>query len=142
MPIFRVKSVKIYTGQKKFTRASLVGSWQISGMIMIHKDIQWYTMIGKLILGLFASKVCFHVNLRFVEKFVANPTKSTPLQIRMRQKERQMTINFIFCQNDIFTFSPQTSMKSWKLWTSNSNLFPCNAPIIFAHQHLQLNICI
>ena len=72
-------------------------------------------MIGKLILGLFASKVCFHVNLRFVEKFVANPTKSTPLQIRMRQKERQMTINFIFCQNDIFTFSPQTSMKSWKL---------------------------
>ena len=32
LPIFRVKSVKIYTGQKKFTRASLVGSWQISGM--------------------------------------------------------------------------------------------------------------
>ena len=29
MPIFRVKSVKIYTGQKKFTRALLVGSWQI-----------------------------------------------------------------------------------------------------------------
>ena len=26
LPIFRVKSVKIYTGQKKFTRASLVGS--------------------------------------------------------------------------------------------------------------------
>ena len=26
MPIFCVKSVKIYTGQKKFTRASLVGS--------------------------------------------------------------------------------------------------------------------
>ena len=32
MPIFRFKSVKIYTGQKKFTRVSLVGSWQISGM--------------------------------------------------------------------------------------------------------------
>ena len=32
MPIFRVKSVKIYTGPKKFTRASLVGSWQIWGM--------------------------------------------------------------------------------------------------------------
>ena len=32
LPIFRVKSVKIYTGQKKFTRAPLVGSWQISGM--------------------------------------------------------------------------------------------------------------
>ena len=26
LPIFRVKSVKIYTGQKKFTRFSLVGS--------------------------------------------------------------------------------------------------------------------
>ena len=33
MPIFRVKSVKIYTGQKNFTRAPLVGSWQISGML-------------------------------------------------------------------------------------------------------------
>ena len=54
MPIFHVKSVKnatfsrkigrkcqffalnlkkIYTGQKKFTRASLVGSWQIWGML-------------------------------------------------------------------------------------------------------------
>ena len=32
MPIFCAKSVKIYTGQKKFTQASLVGSWQISGM--------------------------------------------------------------------------------------------------------------
>ena len=32
MPIFCVKSVKIYTGQKKFTRAPLVCSWQISGM--------------------------------------------------------------------------------------------------------------
>ena len=34
LPIFRVKSVKIYTGQKKFTRASLVGSWQIWGMLL------------------------------------------------------------------------------------------------------------
>ena len=33
MPIFRVKSVKIYTGQKKFTRICSWGSWQISGMI-------------------------------------------------------------------------------------------------------------
>ena len=35
MPIFCVKSVKIYTGQKKFTRTCSWGSWQISGMIMI-----------------------------------------------------------------------------------------------------------
>ena len=33
MPIFRVKSVKIYTGQKKFTRICSWGSWQISGMM-------------------------------------------------------------------------------------------------------------
>ena len=33
MPIFRVKSVKIYTGQKKFTRIYLWDPWQIRGMI-------------------------------------------------------------------------------------------------------------
>ena len=32
LSIFCVKSVKIYTGQKKFTRASSWRSWQISGM--------------------------------------------------------------------------------------------------------------
>ena len=32
LTIFRVKSVKIYTGQKKFTRTCSWGSWQISGM--------------------------------------------------------------------------------------------------------------
>ena len=32
LPIFRVKSVKIYTGQKKFTRIYSWRSWQISGM--------------------------------------------------------------------------------------------------------------
>ena len=33
LPIFRVKSVKIYTGQKKFTREFSWLSWQISGMM-------------------------------------------------------------------------------------------------------------
>ena len=33
MPIFRVKSVKIYTGQKKFTRIYPWDPWQISGMV-------------------------------------------------------------------------------------------------------------
>ena len=33
MPIICVKSVKNYTGQKKFTRICSWGSWQISGMI-------------------------------------------------------------------------------------------------------------
>ena len=32
MPIFRVKSVKIYTGQKKFTRIYPWDPWQIWGM--------------------------------------------------------------------------------------------------------------
>ena len=32
MPIFRVKSVKIYTGQKKFTRVYPWDPWQIRGM--------------------------------------------------------------------------------------------------------------
>ena len=33
MPIFCVKSVKVYTGQKKFTRVYSWLSWQISGML-------------------------------------------------------------------------------------------------------------
>ena len=33
MPIFRVKSVKIYTGQKKFTRIYPWYPWQIRGML-------------------------------------------------------------------------------------------------------------
>ena len=33
MPIFRVKSVKIYTDQKKFTRIYSWRSWQIWGMV-------------------------------------------------------------------------------------------------------------
>ena len=35
MPIFRVKSVKIYTGQKKFTRTCPWRPWQIWGMVTI-----------------------------------------------------------------------------------------------------------
>ena len=34
MPIFRVKSVKIYTGQKKITWIDSWRSWQISGMLV------------------------------------------------------------------------------------------------------------
>ena len=59
-------------------------SWW-SKYTMIYNDIQLYiiicndiyiihAMIGKLILGLFASKSLFPLNLRFVEKYVANPT--------------------------------------------------------------------
>ena len=39
MPIFRVKSVKIYTGKKKFTRTCPWRPWQISGMS--DKSMQW-----------------------------------------------------------------------------------------------------
>ena len=34
LPIFRVKSLKIYTGQKKFTRTCPWRPWQISGMLL------------------------------------------------------------------------------------------------------------
>ena len=37
LTIFRVKSVKIYTGQKKFTRTCSWGSWQISGMTRLYQ---------------------------------------------------------------------------------------------------------
>ena len=42
MPIFRVKSVKIYTGQKKFTRICSWDSWQISGMIKLNIKVSGY----------------------------------------------------------------------------------------------------
>ena len=35
MPIFRVKSIKIFTGQKKFTRTPSAHPWQIWGMIFV-----------------------------------------------------------------------------------------------------------
>ena len=38
LPIFRVKSVKIYTGQKKFTWIYSWRSWQISGVMMTNND--------------------------------------------------------------------------------------------------------
>ena len=41
MPIFCVKSVKIYTGQKKFTRTSSVRPWQIWGMPWRHEARGW-----------------------------------------------------------------------------------------------------
>ena len=39
MPIFRVKSVKIYTGQKKITRMNPWDPWQISGMFTHDVDV-------------------------------------------------------------------------------------------------------
>ena len=47
MPIFRVKSVKIYTGQKKFTRICSWGSWQIWGMLWSF-DLFFLTKTGEL----------------------------------------------------------------------------------------------
>ena len=41
MPIFCIKSVKIYTGQKKFTRVYSWLSWQISGMLNISLYQLW-----------------------------------------------------------------------------------------------------
>ena len=39
MPIFRVKSVKIYTGQKKFTRTPSARPWQIWGMCTMYNGM-------------------------------------------------------------------------------------------------------
>ena len=46
MPIFRVKSVKIYTGQKKFTRICSWGSRQIWGMLNRLEVIPYNPMIA------------------------------------------------------------------------------------------------
>ena len=45
MPIFRVKSVKIYTGQKKFTRIYSWRSWQIWGMCISYYVSQDSVMV-------------------------------------------------------------------------------------------------
>ena len=66
MPIFRVKSVKIYTGQKKFTRVYPWLPWQIWGMIkMVIKsqktggwfDEEWPVMSNQRCLTLQAPPV-------------------------------------------------------------------------------------
>ena len=44
MPIFRVKSVKIYTGQNKFTRVCPWRPWQISGMVWC-RSVLWCGLI-------------------------------------------------------------------------------------------------
>ena len=54
MPIFRVKSVKIYTGQKKFTRVYPWLPWQIWGMGR-HKKI-WIMIYAFII---------FHANINY-----------------------------------------------------------------------------
>ena len=45
LPIFRVKSVKIYTGQKKFTREFSWLSWQISGMLAFFFDVVLFSTV-------------------------------------------------------------------------------------------------
>ena len=69
MPIFRVKSVKIYTGQKKFTRVYPWDPWQIRGMTRrklnegyIHHDIKIMLKIGEL-------NMCVKI-LRAMSKFL------------------------------------------------------------------------
>ena len=60
LPIFRVKSVKIYTGQKKFTRVCPWRPWQISGMSF---DNQPRTVRGRYIFVVFAHKWGYMVQL-------------------------------------------------------------------------------
>ena len=54
MPIFRVKSVKIYTSQKKFTRIYPWDPWQISGM-----GLEWIPL--RLLCG--ANNICIFYHL-------------------------------------------------------------------------------
>ena len=54
MPIFRVKSVKIYIGQKKFTRIYSWDPWQISGMRPTRKyTVRWGTLLKPWITAVF-----------------------------------------------------------------------------------------
>ena len=70
MPIFCVKSVKIYTGQKKFTRVYSWLSWQIWGMSEIWSRSNAFTVdcwILFLTLPLFVSEKIRHVHQIFVK---------------------------------------------------------------------------
>ena len=51
MPIFRVKSVKNYTGQKKFTRVYPWDPWQIWGMQVVCKVLTNFKSAPKVIYG-------------------------------------------------------------------------------------------
>ena len=53
LPIFRVKSVKIYTGQKKFTWEFSWLSWQIWGMVLNRRSMTLFGHICHLLIFFF-----------------------------------------------------------------------------------------
>ena len=59
LPIFCVKSVKIYTGQKKFTRTCPWRPWQISGMVF-HPP----------------SPLCHHCDQSFINYHISRPMRA------------------------------------------------------------------
>ena len=91
MPIFRVKSVKIYTGQKKFTRVYLWNPWQIRGMKMASIRLQqarnnwshWTTNKAKL-------------NLQYLPKY---SKKWSPAKLSMKISPQDMFALISNCSN-------------------------------------------
>ena len=76
MPIFRVKSVKIYTVQKKFTRIYSCRSWQISGMgVGLTKVTIRYVQLAKYIFS--TSSVCRWRKEKFAS--LSNSCESDPI---------------------------------------------------------------
>ena len=64
MPIFRVKSVKIYTGQKNLHWRRQWRQWQLSGMMIVHPHsspatCRWQRCVVVFIVRRFYSKVDF-----------------------------------------------------------------------------------
>ena len=82
MPIFCVKSVKIYTGPKKFTRIYSWRSWQIWGMHNVH--CTWDPFIFRPVLSAPLTSQCFCIcskRVKLDKNWAINANKMTETTI-------------------------------------------------------------
>ena len=124
MPIFRVKSVKIYTGQKKFTRTCPWRPWQIWGMV--GSPCSWrLTKGGQLVRDIISEqqKAClqksFWSNCRFLicrkARAAGQPAVSSAWQAQTHQVA--IILHFpLFCVQCLVVFLPFISRICWLIF--------------------------
>ena len=124
MPIFRVKSVKIYTGQKKFTRTCPWRPWQIWGMV--GSPCSWrLAKGGQLVRDIISEqqKAClqksFWSNCRFLicrkARAAGQPAVSSAWQAQTHQVA--IILHFpLFCVQCLVVFLPFISRICWLIF--------------------------
>ena len=134
MPIFCVKSVKIYTGEKKFTRIYSWHSWQISGMARLcqvarveprpshtpaagHSSVSCklrggHSRLGNILLAAVHSVWCIVCSVYCVLRI----HRILPLPLRWRQQSCIESLVPLSPGQFSFRWSP-TSLSTFELWS-------------------------